>query len=106
MDGPQKFGPSSLFWTPQTQATYDAVQAEERRVSQALQDAAPMFEDGSWMPGGSWCDQGVITEKEQPLSETEIHARVKCNECDAHPVVGVRYKCSQCDDYDLCAACM
>jgi len=37
--------------------------------------------------------------------ENVVHPTVTCDECSAHPIVGVRYKCAIRKDYDLCAAC-
>jgi hypothetical protein len=40
------------------------------------------------------------------ISTDVIHENVACDNCQAHPIRGVRYKCSMCPDYDLCACCM
>jgi hypothetical protein len=33
------------------------------------------------------------------------HARVRCDGCRRHPIVGYRYKCAVCDDFDFCHDC-
>ncbi len=34
-----------------------------------------------------------------------VHANVRCDLCNAFPVLGARYKCSVCPDFDMCEAC-
>ena len=34
------------------------------------------------------------------------HDDVRCDSCNALPIVGVRYKCVNCPDYDLCEICL
>ena len=35
-----------------------------------------------------------------------FHKHVLCDECNAFPIVGIRYKCNECEDYDLCESCI
>ena len=35
-----------------------------------------------------------------------FHIYVKCDECNAYPIVGTRYKCNDCEEYDLCESCI
>lgn len=46
-------------------------------------------------------------EEKQPETQPEIktqvvHTHVTCDECHAHPIVGIRYKCVVCPDFDVC----
>jgi Ca2+-binding EF-hand superfamily protein len=34
-----------------------------------------------------------------------VHANIRCDECNANPITGIRYKCTVRQDYDLCATC-
>ena len=34
-----------------------------------------------------------------------VHASYRCDECDGHPIVGVRWHCDTCPDYDICTPC-
>mmetsp|Transcript_10030 Transcript_10030/g.11416 ORF Transcript_10030/g.11416 Transcript_10030/m.11416 type:complete len:113 (+) Transcript_10030:948-1286(+) len=34
-----------------------------------------------------------------------IHRNVTCDNCQASPILGVRYRCVVCEDYDLCSKC-
>ena len=34
-----------------------------------------------------------------------IHSHVRCDGCNAYPIVGIRYKCSECPDFDFCEKC-
>jgi hypothetical protein len=40
-----------------------------------------------------------------PSGLSFVHSGVTCNECKAHPVIGIRYKCTEREDYDLCEFC-
>jgi hypothetical protein len=42
---------------------------------------------------------------EMRVFKPSVHKGVRCDECNAKPILGVRYKCAGRDDYDLCAAC-
>ena len=33
------------------------------------------------------------------------HPDIICNNCDAKPIMGIRYKCLNCKNYDLCSIC-
>ena len=35
-----------------------------------------------------------------------LHQNVRCNECKAFTIIGIRYKCYDCEDYDLCETCI
>lgn len=37
--------------------------------------------------------------------EPAIHRFVRCDGCNASPIVGPRFKCNECADYDLCRGC-
>lgn len=43
--------------------------------------------------------------KQEGLLEKAVHTKVTCDECGAHPILGVRYKCAIRKDYDLCSSC-
>jgi len=45
------------------------------------------------------------TEKKENSSSQTVHRYFSCNECNVHPIVGIRYNCTVCYDYDLCEAC-
>lgn len=50
----------------------------------------------------------VIEEKEVPkiIPETQVvHQEVRCDGCQAFPIIGIRYKCAVCPDFDLCEKC-
>jgi len=34
-----------------------------------------------------------------------VHYNVRCDGCDAYPILGTVYKCSVCPNYDLCSSC-
>ena len=34
-----------------------------------------------------------------------IHEGIKCNNCGAFPIVGIRYKCLECDNFNCCEKC-
>mmetsp|Transcript_33363 Transcript_33363/g.51165 ORF Transcript_33363/g.51165 Transcript_33363/m.51165 type:complete len:110 (-) Transcript_33363:1219-1548(-) len=44
------------------------------------------------------------SEKEE-VQSTTVHPGIICDNCDANPVVGIRYKCAIRQNYDLCAKC-
>ncbi|XP_052211971.1 uncharacterized protein LOC127831031 isoform X4 [Dreissena polymorpha] len=33
------------------------------------------------------------------------HNGVRCDVCDASPIIGVRWKCNDCPNYDMCSSC-
>jgi hypothetical protein len=33
------------------------------------------------------------------------HNNTNCSECQATPIIGIRYKCVFCKNYDLCEQC-
>lgn len=35
----------------------------------------------------------------------EVHEGVKCDGCNATPIIGDRYKCTGCTDFDFCGRC-
>lgn len=45
-----------------------------------------------------------MMKSSKPEAET-VHHGFKCDECDQHPIKGIRYKCTECQDYDLCSSC-
>jgi hypothetical protein len=34
-----------------------------------------------------------------------VHEGIKCNNCGAFPIVGIRYKCLECDNFNCCEKC-
>jgi len=38
-------------------------------------------------------------------SSDSAHGNVRCDGCNAFPIVGPRYNCTVCPDFDLCAKC-
>ena len=46
---------------------------------------------------------GVAKKKDK--NKEEKHFFIECSECEAHPIVGIRYNCLECYDYDLCQGC-
>jgi len=46
----------------------------------------------------------VVEKKEESkvVSKGVVHGAVRCDGCNAYPLVGVRYKCSICEDFDFC----
>jgi len=58
--------------------------------------------------GESWLDvamkyMGAIAHLNKELF---IHTTVTCDQCNKHPIIGIRWKCSTCSDYDLCNTCL
>lgn len=100
----------TLFSTDRDEECHNARMAEELRHQQALHDAAPSFEDGSWLPGGTWVDFGLndkpYTEEENKALGPIVHSRIECNNCHKSPIIGVRYKCKTCLNFDLCGQCV
>jgi peptidoglycan hydrolase-like protein with peptidoglycan-binding domain len=41
----------------------------------------------------------------QPSRGEAIHENVRCDVCNAFPIVGDRYQCTVCDNFDLCSKC-
>jgi peptidoglycan hydrolase-like protein with peptidoglycan-binding domain len=44
---------------------------------------------------------------QEPSKEVpaDAHGNVRCDGCNAFPIVGARYNCTVCPDFDLCAKC-
>mmetsp|Transcript_34407 Transcript_34407/g.35076 ORF Transcript_34407/g.35076 Transcript_34407/m.35076 type:complete len:605 (+) Transcript_34407:99-1913(+) len=42
--------------------------------------------------------------RKEPEEKME-HPSIRCDECDAFPIIGIRYKCSIRKNYDLCSSC-
>lgn len=38
-------------------------------------------------------------------NESQTHYGIRCSECKASPIIGVRYKCAICIEYNLCEVC-
>jgi len=49
--------------------------------------------------------QGQMPESLQRSEEDMVHEDVRCNNCQGHPIVGIRYKCYVCPDFDFCGKC-
>lgn len=43
--------------------------------------------------------------KPESSNSQVVHAHVTCDECQASPIVGIRYKCVVCPDFDVCEKC-
>lgn len=46
-----------------------------------------------------------IAKLSRDAQANTLHENVVCNNCQAHPIQGIRYKCTVCGDYDLCEKC-
>ena len=42
---------------------------------------------------------------DESMGRLDVHQRISCDECNAYPIVGVRYMCTNQVDFDLCARC-
>ena len=38
-------------------------------------------------------------------NDKEYHYGIKCNNCNAFPIIGCRYKCTICEDFNICEGC-
>ena len=43
--------------------------------------------------------------EDQSRKDGYVHRQVGCNQCNTHPIRGIRYRCANCADYDLCEQC-
>ena len=43
--------------------------------------------------------------EDQSRKDGYVHRQVTCNQCNTHPIRGIRYRCANCVDYDLCEQC-
>jgi len=47
----------------------------------------------------------ISPQEPQITVPTVQHINVRCDNCGASPIAGVRFKCANCADYDLCETC-
>jgi peptidoglycan hydrolase-like protein with peptidoglycan-binding domain len=56
---------------------------------------------------GFECKSPCQEPSKEPAKEVpaDAHGNVRCDGCNAFPIVGARYNCTVCPDFDLCAKC-
>lgn len=104
--------PSPFFWAPPKKEDFPVMTNKENPfLAMARKDSPSSVKKEAPTKTEAYPEKQDIQPnkhmKEQPKKQERgnVHSNVRCDGCDAFPLVGIRYKCSVCPDFDLCEAC-